>query len=214
MNPIRILCVDDHAFLVEGLEARFAQEPDLKIVGRLAQADDLVKAVMTLKPDIVLLDIEMPGRDAFEAAGVVSENCPASRVVVLSAFVRDHYISAARKAGAWGYFSKSDDSSAIIAGLRRVAKGEFVLSPRVVERCAPDSTVSSKHQSRLDLLTPREQDVLRLIGRGLPRERVAQSLSLSVKTVDGHRDRMMKKLNIHTTTELVRFAIREGLAEV
>lgn len=221
-QPIRVLCVDDHAFLVEGLRTRFELEDDLECVGRLATADRLAAEVKRMNPDIVLLDIEMPGADPFDAIDDLRRQCPDVRVVVLSAYVRDHYISAAFQAGAWGYFSKSDEASAIIKGLREVVGGEFAMSEQVRERCQPTKKDGKKRSlrqtvppnSKLDLLTAREQEVLRFIGKGLSRAEIAKTLSRSVKTIDGHREAIMAKLDIHDRAELVRFAIREGLVEV
>src|SRR5690606_8474961 len=141
-RTVRVLCVEDHAFLVEGLRARFELERDLALAGRLATADDLVPEAIRLKPDVVLLDIEMPGIDPFEAAEDLHRRAPEIKVAVLSAFVRDHYLSAAFKAGCWGYFSKSDRIEDILDGIRRIVAGEFVLSPRVAERCKPPQRAS------------------------------------------------------------------------
>ena len=215
---IRVLCVDDHSFLVEGLMARFELERDLEFVGSLPTAEKLVSEAKRLKPDIVLLDIEMPGPDPFETADDLRRQCPEVRTVFLSAYVRDHYISSAVKVGAWGYFSKSEDAEALIKGLRRVAGGDFAFSPKVQERCRPARNVKRGQvvapSTRLDSLTPREQEVLRMIGRGLARSEIAETMSRSPKTVDGHREAIMEKLGIHDRAELVRFAIREGLVEV
>jgi two-component system, NarL family, response regulator NreC len=217
-HQITILCVDDHAFLVDGLKARFALEPDLKWVGRLPSAEGLVQEVKRLRPNIVLLDIEMPGPDPFEIADDVRRQCENTRVIILSAYVRDHYISAAYKAGIWGYFSKSDDADAIIEGIRKVDRGEFAFGPKVAERCRPVKKPKRNQPpvsptSKLESLTAREQEVLRLIGRGLSRNEIAEALCRSAKTIDGHRERIMAKLDIHSGPELIRFAIREGLAE-
>ncbi len=215
--PIRILCVDDHAFLVEGLSARFELEPDFELVGRLSTADNLVEEARRTRAQIVLLDIEMPGADPFVAIDDLRRALPDVRVVMLSAYIRDHYIDAAYKAGAWGYFSKGDDTNSLIDGIRKVAAGEFALGPKVQERCQPlkggRRGKSQLPASRLDLLTAREQEVLRLIGRGMSRSDIAQALCRSPKTIDGHREMIMKKLDIHDRGELVRFAIREGLVE-
>ncbi len=217
-RTIEILCVDDHAFLVDGLKAKFELEPGLKCVGRLATAEDLVREVDRLRPHIVLLDIEMPGPDPFEAAADIHARFPETRVIILSAYVRDHYISAAFKAGVWGYFCKSDDTGEIIRGIRKVARGEFAFGPKVADRCRPASGPAQKAaappNSKIDMRSKREQEVLRLIGRGLTRLEIAKALSRSPKTVDGHRERIMSKLDLHTTPELVRFAIGEGLVEV
>jgi DNA-binding NarL/FixJ family response regulator len=227
MTPrqIRVLCVDDHAFLVEGLRSRFELERDLALAGRLATADSLVPEAIRIKPDVVLLDIEMPGIDPFEAAEDLHRRAPEIRSAILSAFVRDHYLSAAFKAGCWGYFSKSDEVEDILDGIRRIVRGEFVLSPKVAERCKPPQrahrsdapagpTDGAEPVSRLESLTAREQEVLRLIGRGMSRAEIAEALHRSAKTVDGHRERIMRKLDIHSAPELVRFAIREGLVEL
>jgi DNA-binding NarL/FixJ family response regulator len=217
-RKIGVLCVDDHAFLVEGLRARFELEPDIKLVGRLATADGLLQEVKRLKPDIVLLDIEMPGMDPFEAADDVRRQCPETRVIILSAYVRDHYVSAAFKAGVWGYFSKADDGDSIVEGVRKVERGEFAFGPKVAERCRPvhkpwHHEPVAAPTSKLESLTDREQEVLRLIGRGMSRAATAAALHRSPKTIDGHRERIMAKLNLHTGPELIRFAIREGLVE-
>ena len=216
-RPIRILCVDDHAFLVEGLQARFALEDDLEYVGSLPSAQHLVAQAKRLHPDIVLLDLEMPGPDPFEAADDLRRQCPDVRTIILSAYVRDHYITAATKAGAWGYFSKSEDAETIVDGIRKVARGEFAFSPKVQERCKPTHGTNPKRvvpSSKLDSLTPRENEVLRMIGKGSSRIEIAQTLCRSPKTIDGHREAIMEKLDIHDRGELVRFAIREGMVEV
>ncbi len=217
-SPIRVLCVDDHSFLIEGLAARFDLESDLEFVGSLPNAERLVSEVKESRPDIVLLDIEMPGPDPFEAADDLRRQCPDVRTVFLSAYVRDHYISAAVKAGAWGYFSKSEDADTIVKGIRRVAGGDFAFSPKVQERCRPARGAKRGQvvppSSKLEALTSREQEVLRMIGKGLTRSEIAETMCRSPKTIDGHRESIMEKLAIHDRAELVRFAIREGLVEV
>jgi len=217
-KTIRILCVDDHAFLVEGLNARFELERDFECVGRLSTAENLVDEVKRTRAHIVLLDIEMPGPDPFDAVAELRRCCEDTQVIILSAYVRDHYIDSAYKAGAWGYFSKSDGMNEIVAGIRRVAAGEFALGPKVQERVQLIKGVSRRDkgttpESKLELLTSREMEVLRLIGRGLSRADIAKTLSRSAKTIDGHREMIMKKLDIHDRGELVRYAIREGLVE-
>ncbi|MHC4107529.1 MAG: response regulator [Planctomycetota bacterium] len=216
-RTIRVLCVDDHSFLVEGLAARFELERDLEQVGSLPNAEHLVEEAKRLRPDIVLLDIEMPGPDPFEAADDLRRQCPDVRTVFLSAYVRDHYITSAVKAGAWGYFSKSESADDLVKGIRKIADGEFAFSRKVQERCQADEAEGHRPtppSSRLEALTAREQEVLRMIGRGLSRSQIAETLCRSPKTIDGHRESIMEKLGIHDRGELVRFAIREGLVEV
>jgi NarL family two-component system response regulator LiaR len=218
---IRVLCVDDHPFVVEGLRSRLALEPDLEFAGHLSTTEGLAAEAERLRADIVLLDIEMPGPDPFAAMDDLSRQGSRSRVILLSAYVRDHYIDAAVKAGGWGYLSKNDLPEAIIDAIRRVARGEFAFGPEVLRRCQllraaeGESPVSRQGPpSRLDTLTRREQEVLRMIGKGLSRAQIAAALYRSPKTVDAHRISIMEKLDIHDRVELARYAIREGLVEV
>ena len=136
-RPIRILCVDDHAFLVEGLKARVAREEDMEVVGHLTCADDLVKSVRELGADIVLMDIEMPGADPFEALADLKRQDPDVKAIMLSAYVRDGYIDAAYQAGAWGYLAKHEAPDAVIQGIRDVARGDLAFSRDVLDRSRP-----------------------------------------------------------------------------
>lgn len=247
---IRVLCVDDHAVLVDGLKAQFVLDRRITCVGSLPSAEQLLDQVARLKPHVVLLDIEMPGPDAFESADRLRHMHPGSRVIILSAHVRNGYISAAFKCGAWGYFAKSDAPEAIVAGILEVArspggaKGVFIVGPKVKESCGspssaitsgssvagrfskgrgtrrPASSAAAKRSSdggapttRLDALSVREVEVLRLIGKGLSRSQIAGELSRAVKTIDGHQDNIMKKLGVESRADLMRLAIREGFAE-
>jgi DNA-binding NarL/FixJ family response regulator len=224
---VRVLCVDDHAVLVEGLKAQFAIDNQIQCVGYLPSAAKLLDEVTRLKPDVVLLDIEMPGPDVFDMADRLRHLHPDVRFIFLSAHARDGYLAAAYKCGAWGYFAKGDDLADIIGGVREVARskeGVFVMGPKIRERCQPvkpksggrsstSQTTDARPSTHLEALTPREIEVLRLIGKGLSRNEIAKELSRSAKTIDGHQERLMKKLGIDSRAELMRFAIREGLAE-
>ena len=132
-EKIRILCVDDHAFLIEGLKARFALERDFELVGQLTSAENLVHEARRTQPHVVLLDLEMPGPDPFDALSELKRQNEEIKTIILSAYIRDHYIDSAYRSGAWGYFCKSDDMDAIVAGIRKVAGGEFALGPKVQE---------------------------------------------------------------------------------
>jgi len=214
-RPIRVLCVDDHPVLLEGIRARFKLEPGLELVGELSSAGNLVAEVKKHTPDVVLMDVAMPGLDPFAAATDLRRQSPEVKTVFLSAHIRDHYLDAAFRAGAWGYLFKGDHIEDIVQALKRVADGEYVFSPRVLERVrvrgVADRAGESKRSSKLEALTPMEVQVLRMMGQGLSRTRIAQTLHRSVKTVDTHRAAIMKKLNIHDRTELALFAAREGL---
>lgn len=221
---IRVLCVDDHAVLIEGLRAQFAIDDRIRIVGSLESADNLLAETSRLKPDVVLLDIEMPGPDVFEMADRLRHMHPRVRFIFLSAHIRDGYLAAAYKCGAWGFFAKGDDLEDIVDGVREVARSSatggtrstFVMGPKVRARLQPGAHASNRAEpaTPLSALSPREVAVLRLIGKGLSRAQIAAELSRSAKTIDGHQERMMKKLGITSRADLMRFAIREGFAEV
>jgi DNA-binding NarL/FixJ family response regulator len=213
-TPLRVLCVDDHAFMAEGLRSRLSLERDMEVVGQIETADGLVEEATRARADVVLLDIEMPGRDPFEALQDLGRRCPKVKVILLSAYVRDHYVDTAIKSGAWGYLSKSDSPDTVVDAIRKACGGEFVFGPKVLERVQPRPREDRPGGgSRLEALTPTELQVLRMIARGLSRVEIALAMHRSPKTVDNHRAAMMEKLGIHTTVELARFAIREGLAE-
>ncbi len=226
---IRVLCVDDHEVLVEGLRAKFAVENRIRIVGSLTTADRLLEETARLRPDVILLDIEMPGPDVFEMADRLRRSHPGVRFIFLSALVRDGYLAAAYKCGAWGYFAKGDELDEIAKGVLEVARstaGRFLMGPKVKTRCHPAPMGAGRAHGRgsgdppkdapataLASLSAREVEVLHLIGKGLSRTQVAAELSRSAKTIDRHQERMAKKLGLSSRTDLVRFAIREGFAE-
>jgi DNA-binding NarL/FixJ family response regulator len=138
-QPIRVLCVDDNEAVVEALAEKLALEPGIVCVGRLYSADALIEQVRragAAAPHVVLLDIEMPGRDAIDALGELSRTFPGVRTVILSAYVRDDYIAAAVRAGAWGYLSKGDSPAEITAAIRQVARGEFAFGREAGQRFA------------------------------------------------------------------------------
>ena len=214
-KPIRILSVDDHEFLAEGLKTKLSGETDLEFVGWLSRPDTLVTEVGKLNPDIVLLDIEMPGPDPFDVLEDLQRRHPEVRVIMLSAYIRDHYIDSAFQRGAWGYVSKADDPSNLVTAIRSVANGDFAFGDKVLERTqGSGGGAANPPTSRLSVLTPRELQVLRLIGKGMSRLEIAKALHRSPKTVDNHRSAIMDKLDIHDRAELVRYAISEGLTDL
>ena len=213
---IRVLCVDDHELLSEGMAGRMALETDMQCVGRLTQADDLVRHARETAADVVLLDLEMPGRDPLEALGDLLKASPEVKVLILSAHLKDSLIDIAVQRGAAGYFLKSDSPAAILQGIRDIVANRPAFSALVEERLAGgrgaslDSDVAA---TRLQALTPRELEILRMIGQGLSRAEIARRLFRSLKTIDAHHTAIMRKLDIHDRAELTRYVIREGLAQ-
>lgn len=228
--PVRVLCVDDHVVLVEGLKAQFGIDGQLRCVASLESAEFAIDAVAEHRPDVVVFDIEMPGPDVFEIADRLHHLHPDVRFVFLSAHIRDGFLASAYRVGASGYFAKGDDLEEIVDGLKRVARcaeGTFVMGSKVRARCQQPKTRGTRlampaqrgtaatgaPATLLDSLTQRELEVLRLIGKGMSRGEIGEELARSPKTVDGHQERILKKLRMETRAELMRFAIREGLAQ-
>jgi DNA-binding NarL/FixJ family response regulator len=224
---VRVLAVDDHALLLDGMRVQLGLDPEIDFVGSLPDPSGLLDAVERLRPDVVTLDVEMPGPEVFESADRMRQRFPDVRFIFLSAHIRDSLLSAAYRCGASGYFAKGDDLRDLAAGIKRVARavrGTFV-GPKVLAQCPAARAVRSVRRTRrasaedappvcaLDRLTSREIEVLRHIGGGKGRVEIGKTLSRSPKTVDGHQERMMKKLGIATRADLMRFAIREGLVQ-
>ncbi len=214
---VTILLVDDHAMLRESLASCLRNEFDLNVVGTAENADIAVGEAVKLSPDIVLMDIDMPGRLCFDAARTIQARCPGTRIVFLSAFFHDRYIEQALAAEASGYITKSENTSVIIKAVRMIASGGSYFSPEVLARIVVDEggtrLARKGERCRASMLTSREAEVLRYIARGLSQKEMAKLMHISPRTAHCHSVNIMTKLDIHDRVELARFAIREGLAE-
>ena len=218
-QPLQLLLVDDHALVRGMLAAHLEREPDLTVVGSARNAEEAVKLAEETRPDVILMDIDMPGLSCFDATKQILSRAPGTRIIFLSAFSHDSYISDALQVKAHGYVTKREPPEAVVAAILEVAHflGEVGSSAEVRDRIMVDgegARLAREGRSRLSTLTPRELEVLRHIAQGMTKKLVAQSLHISVKTVENHCNSLMAKLNIHDRVELTRFAIREGLAQV
>jgi len=202
---IRLLLVDDHAILSAGLRALLGYHDDIEIVGEARDGAEAVELVRELRPDVVLMDIAMPGLNGIEATRLIREQYPHTRVLVLSQHGERQYVLAVLQAGASGYILKRALGSDLLGALRAVARGETYLHPEV------SAVLVDEVRCPDERLTPREKEVLEHIVRGDTNPQIAASLSLSVKTVGWHRSNLMSKLNVHNAAELVRVALQCGL---
>lgn len=213
---IRILLADDHALVRRTLRRCLEAEADFTVVADVCNADEAVAQARQLKPDIVLLDVDMPGMVCFDAARLIMADNPATRVVFLSAFFHDRYIDQALAVGASGYITKTEPPEVLVQAIRAVVDGAVYYSPEVRSRIVIDTQgarLGGVMQSRGGRLTPRELQVLQYIARGLSKKEIADRLHLSERTVNCHTASMMAKLDIHDRVDLARYAIREGLVE-
>jgi two-component system response regulator NreC len=208
---IRILLADDHALVRHGFRMILAAQPDMEIAGEAGNGREAVELTQKLKPDVVVMDVTMPELNGIEATRRLIELSPRTRVLALSMHKDNVYVREILRAGARGYLLKDSADADLIAAVRAVAKGEGYLSPGVSDAVLSDYR---RHVTDpLDLLTTREREVLQLIAEGKTNKEIATSLNLSVYTVEAHRGRVMEKLNLHSTGELVRFAVRSGLID-
>lgn len=210
----RIMIVEDHTLLRAGLKALLLQEPDLKIVGEADNGRDAVRAVSALAPDLVLMDLSMPGLGGIEAITEIRRRSIETRIIVLTIHKTDEYIHAALHAGANGYVLKDATHDELRGAIRTVLSGKTYLSPDVSSRMittylrAADTRVVVRPW---DTLTHREREVLKLVAEGRSNRHIAEYLSLSVKTVEKHRSNLMRKLDLHNVAMLTTFAIENGL---
>jgi DNA-binding NarL/FixJ family response regulator len=213
---ITVLLADDHVMVRESLASCLNSTPDLCVVASVGRAEDAVEAVQRHQPNVVLLDIDMPGMSAFDAAGQIKSLCPDTRLVMLSAFFHDRYIQQALEAGVCGYIVKSAPVEQIVKAVRDVAAGVACFSPEVQARLViTGSGVSLRDQprTRLGLLSRRELEVLCYAARDFSYKEIAAHMHLACRTIDHHMARIMAKLDIHGRVKLAQFAIREGLCE-
>jgi len=204
--------VDDHVILRQGLRRILEAEPDMSVVGEAGTGVDAVKRARQLKPDVVIMDISMPGQDGIESMRQIVKSTP-TRVLVLSVHVEHQVISDALAAGASGYLAKDSVDQELISAIRSVVHGGTVLSSTVSRRLTePQPSAIAGFGSRtLEALTSREREVFLLLAEGKSPSEVANSLFVSRKTIHTHRQHIMDKLGLKNTTELIRFALRQGL---
>ena len=216
INPIGIVLIDDHPLVRDSFSQRLNAEPGLIIVGTAGTAEEGLEVVTATDPDIVLMDIDMPGLSCFDAAERISKMHSKTRVIFFSAFCHDHYIEQALRVRAGGYLTKSESMQSAVEAVRQVAAGKVWFSQEVRARLVADGrtlTLAQGQKTRASTLSARETEVLRYLAKGLAKKKIATTMHVSVKTVEGHAEKLMKKLDIHDRVELTRFAIRERLAD-
>ncbi len=210
----RILLVDDHELVRSALRGMMETEGGFEVVGECPNAEEALHHAFEHSPDILLIDIDMPGMICFDAVRQMITRLPDLSVIFLSAFFHDHYIEQALAVGARGYVLKGDSPRILFTALREVAAGGAYFSEEVRARFALDKQGKpSQGLTVTSTLTNREVEVLRYLARGLSKKEIAKTMHLSVKTVEHHSASVMRKLDIHDRVELARYAIREGLAE-
>ncbi len=215
-GSVRILLADDHMLVRDVLSERLNRESGFSVVAKAVNAEQAIAMCATHAPDIVLMDIDMPGLICFDAAERIMSLHMKTRIIFLSAFFNDRYIEQALRIKARGYVTKREPPEVVVAAVREVSAGGIFFSRDVRERMIiGDDGVRLVEDAatRSSTLTPRELEVLRYVARGLSKKEIASTMSISVKTIENHCGSLMTKLDIHDRVVLARYAIREGLAE-
>lgn len=214
MRSIKILIADDHTIVRQGMRKLLEGYSDIEIVGESQDGDETVEAAERLAPEIVIMDISMPGLSGLEATRQIRKKYPAVKILILTMHAEKEYIFQILQSGASGYLLKGSPVEELVTAIRAVDRGESYLSPPVsksiIEHYITRSGIKTQTVVRSQPLTTREREVLRLIAEGHTSKSIATRLSLSSKTIETHRSHIMQKLNIHNAAGLIRYAIQKG----
>jgi DNA-binding NarL/FixJ family response regulator len=217
MSKIRVLICDDHTILREGIRLLLNAQPDIEVVAEAVDGRDAVDKARALKPDVILMDIAMPLLNGLEATKQIRREQPNARVLVLTMYESDEYVSKMLEAGAAGYVLKKVAGSELVYAIRAVSQGEAFLYPSITKRLVEDylrRVESGQERDTFNGLTDREREVLQLVAEGHTNKAIADLLNLSVRTVQNHRAHIMEKLGMHDRGELIKYAIQKGIIEL
>ena len=215
MNAIRVLIVDDHALVREGIRALLSRADDMTVVGEAGGGRDAIALARSLTPDVILMDIAMPDLGGLEATVEIRKDCPDARIIVLTQYGDREYVHRFLRAGVAGYVLKKAAGADLVSAIRSVYRGGLVLDPEVARDAvtgdsAPPAAIAGEAEP-YERLTDREKQVLKLVAEGRSNKEVASLLGISVKTAMSHREHVMDKLDVHSRTDLIKFALRCGV---
>ena len=213
-DRIRCVIADDHEMLRYGVRRLLEDAPDFVVVGEAGDAAEALKLVLEHRPDLVLLDISMPGMSSFEAGRLIEEHCTGTRIVYLTMHEDKEYVQQALRSGASGYLVKDTPAPLLLQALREVHRGERLLSPQIQAKLRDDANLRNQANRvplRRNNLTVREREVMKLLAEGHTVKRAATVLGVSAKTVEAHKFNLMRKLDIHNKAQLVTVAIQKKI---
>lgn len=216
---ITCIVADDHALFRDGLKRLLESDLELEVIGEAGSAVEAIEKVRTHDPDVLIMDISMPGMSSFEAARLVQKNCPSTRVIFLTMHDDQEYLLQALEVGAAGYVLKDVPAAKLISAVREVHAGRRHLSPRLLERLAVEFRSRRRGPSAqkflgISALTPREREVVKMIAEGNSVRKIASLLGLSMKTVEAHKFNLMRKLGVHNKAQLVTYAIQRKIVKM
>lgn len=213
-DTIHIFIADDHAIVRSGIQALLETMDGLEVVGEAADGQQTVTAVTSLRPDVILMDLEMPVMDGIEAIKQIMNQWPEARILVLTSFATDDRVFPAVKAGALGYLLKDSGPDALVQAIRQVYRGESSLHPKIARKLIQELSRPVSQPPTADPLTPREVDVLQLVAQGLGNQEIADKLVIGEATVRSHVSNILSKLHLASRTQAALYALREGYASL
>lgn len=217
MSRIRILLADDHTLFRQGIRTLITAESDMEVLGEASNGGEAVEKAGELRPDVVLMDIGMPGLSSFEATRQIRKNRPETRVLFLTMYDDEDYLVEGMEVGASGYVLKDSPAQQLTAAIRDICRGGSYLSPRMLSQLVDDfrsRIKSANRMPRFATLTTREREVLKMLAEGNSVKEIAGDLNLSVKTVEAHKFNLMRKLDIHNKAQLVQYAIQKKIIKI
>ena len=216
MGKIKVLIADDHTILRQGIKALLDNQAEIEVIGEAKDGREALTLIERLLPDVVLMDIAMPGLNGLEATRRIKKKFPKIKVLVLTMYTNEEYVFQILNAGANGYLVKETAFQDLISAIRAVYRDEAFMSPSISKKVINRymQRVRETNNTTGDILTTREREILQLIAEGSSSKKIAEALFISPKTVETHRTHIMDKLNIHNRTNLVKYAIRTGIVDI
>jgi two-component system, NarL family, response regulator NreC len=213
--PIKCVIVDDHALFRDGLRRILESESDITVIGEANDASAAMEKVRELSPDVVLMDIGMPGMSSFDAARELAREYPSTRLIFLTMYEEEEYLMQCMSVGAAGFLLKDSPAPRLVNAVREVFQGHKYLSPQILGRMVDDVRArNARGATKGSMLTPREREIVKLIAEGNSVKEIASLLGRSVKTVEAHKFNLMRKLDIHNKAQLVTYAIQKKIVKL
>jgi len=216
MGNIKVLVADDHTILRQGIKALLDNQAGIEVIGEAKDGREALELVERLLPDVILMDIGMPGLNGLEATRRIKKKFPGIKVLVLTMYTNEEYVFQILNAGANGYLVKETAFQDLISAIKAVYRDEAFMSPSISKKVINRYTqgIRKTNDTTCDILTTREREILQLIAEGSSSKKIAEALFISPKTVETHRTHIMDKLNIHNRTDLIKYAIRTGIVDI
>lgn len=213
-DPIRVLIADDHQLVRQGMAALLSVKPEFEILGQATDGVEAVELATSLRPDIILMDLQMPHKDGIEATREIKEDNPEARILIITSFAEDENVYLAIKAGALGYLLKDSSPKELMQAIHDVCEGRLSLHPNIALKLIEELNRPTDLQPTDDPLTERESEVLKLVATGRTNQEIAEDLVLSERTVGAHVSNILSKLHLANRTQAALYALRKGLSDL